>query len=109
MPDRSDESGEQEYWAEVRQILLKIWDPILVSEVCEVLGLENELDDEYDDYVGPVHTLLMGKRASAPEIEDWLNRAISGETSMPLNTWVKDRSFEAADALVALRSRVARL
>ena len=52
------------YHDAIRQILLKEWDPIGVSEI-------KEAQDEYDSYVGEIYKLLIARKPKH-EIFDYL-------------------------------------
>ena len=54
----------REYHHAIKEILLHEWDPIGVSRIPQA-------HDEYDSYVGEVHSLLI-RRASTEKIEELL-------------------------------------
>jgi hypothetical protein len=83
--------------ARIRDLLMREWDPIGVSEIP---GAE----DEYDSYIGKVYAMLMDQRANAEEIAAYLfNVAVSG---MGLSAYemLAESSVRAASGLIALRS-----
>jgi hypothetical protein len=51
-------------WQEIHDVLIKIWDPIGVSDV-------EAAQDEYDSYIGGIYSLLE-KGADAKTLEDHL-------------------------------------
>ena len=73
MSDRNQRAREIQ--ESIRQVLLRDWDPIGVSEVPEA-------QDEYDSYVGGVYRLL-ASRASEDEIIEHLYRIESDTMGMP--------------------------
>ena len=63
--------------AQIRKILLADWDPI---------GIRNEpgAQDEYDSYVGPLHTLLAGG-APPSKIAEHLAHIEDAEMGLPIS------------------------
>ena len=62
---------------QIRKILLEEWDPI---------GIRNEpgAQDEYDSYVGPLHTLLLGG-APPSKVADHLAHIEDAEMGLPIS------------------------
>ena len=73
MSDRNQRAREIQ--ESIRQVLLRDWDPIGVSDVPEA-------QDEYDSYVGGVYRLL-ASGASEDEIIEHLYRIESDRMEMP--------------------------
>lgn len=58
--------SKTEVYEAIRQVLFWDWDPVVVN-------YNDNLDDEYDSYIAPVHTVLVGSR-SEDELIDLLRR-----------------------------------
>jgi hypothetical protein len=82
--------------ARVRDLLMREWDPIGVSNVPEASG-------EYDRYVGEVYVMLMDQRATAEVIAAYLLDISTNYMGLSANQILAERSARTAAALVALR------
>jgi len=83
---------DQELLCIVGEVLHYIWDPIGVAGVPQAR-------DEYDDYVGPVFTLLRSG-ASDADISAYLEQIVVNRMGLPDR---KERSNEAASVLTDWR------
>ncbi len=86
--------------ARVREILMRDWDPISISDV-------EEAADEYDAYVGHAYVMLMDERASADAIAAYLFEVATDNMGLSADSAnLAERSGNAANALVALRAEI---
>jgi hypothetical protein len=60
-----DKAGSRRIRAEIRHVLLSVWDPIGVQD-------EPLAQDEYDSYLGDIYELLI-RRAPDSELADYLH------------------------------------
>ena len=81
--------------AEIREVLLKQWDPIGVAD-------EPNAQDEYDSYVGFVY-LLLRRGATSEEIATHLARVQELEIGLPADM---SEVRQVADALRAIDARL---
>lgn len=61
--------------AEIKRVLLEVWDPIGVKDI-------GEAQDEYDSYVGDVYDLLIGQ-ATDNELQTHLWRIVKERMELP--------------------------
>jgi len=71
--------------ARVREVLMRDWDPIGVSDVPEAA-------DEYDRYVGEVYVMLMDQRASVEAIADHLYRTSTEHMGLSSTEKLRNRA-----------------
>lgn len=82
---------------EIRTILLRDWDPIGVGELPEG-------QDEFDGYVGRVHSLLVSQ-PSEREVVEWLARVERESMGLPVSPERLRRIAEVAEKLLAVDVR----
>ena len=86
--------------AQVRNVLMREWDPIGVT------GIPGAAD-EYDSYVGKVYLMLMDRQTDAEDIEEkiaaYLFNIATNEMGLSAYEALAERSVSAAAALIALR------
>ena len=82
--------------ADIRQVLLKVWDPIGVKD-------EPYAQDEYDGYLGDVFELLTS-RASDDRIIEYLWQMVTEHMGLPSATMDDMRSTVAALRQIKLPS-----
>lgn len=80
----------------VRDILLRDWDPIGVSDIPEA-------KDEYDSYADTVFSMLINQKADTDEIASYLFR-VATERMRLADHGMAELCNRAATAVVALRS-----
>ncbi|MHA4733494.1 hypothetical protein [Ensifer adhaerens] len=80
----------------VRDVLLRDWDPIGISDIPEV-------KDEYDAYADVVLGMLINENATAEDIANYLFKIATEHMALP-NREIAKLSETAAAAIVALRS-----
>ena len=82
--------------AQVRDLLMREWDPIGVKDVPEA-------SEEYDSYVGEIYVMLMDERADTGAIESRLWEIATNHMGLTPGQWLKDRCSATASRLVGLR------
>lgn len=90
----------REVQIEIRAILLNDWDPIGVEDAPEG-------QDEYDGYVGRVHSLLLS-RPSEREVVEWLARVERESMGLLVSPERLRRIAEVAQKLLAVDVRLYR-
>lgn len=96
MSDGRNKYQSRENRARVRELFMREWDPIGVSE------LEN-FEDEYDRYVDKAYVMLMDEGASEQDITDYLYYIASEWMGLGERKELKERSQEVARILVSMR------
>ena len=82
--------------ARVRDLFMREWDPIGVSEIPEA-------SDEYDSYVAVAYVMLMARRASSDAIAAYLLDIATNHMGLSSQDGLAERCARTAAALVALR------
>jgi hypothetical protein len=82
--------------AQVREVLMRDWDPIGVAGVPEAA-------DEYDAYADKAYLMLMHDRATAEAISAYLFEIATSHMGLSRTGDLADRSARAANTLVAMR------
>jgi hypothetical protein len=85
----TDEDESRHIHAQIRHVLLNVWDPIGVRD-------EPNAQDEYDDYVGKLYELLITK-APDEELIDYLHWAAHDQ--MGFDAATKSDMLETVEAL----------
>jgi hypothetical protein len=80
----------------VREVLMREWDPIGVSDFAEA-------QDEYDAYVGKIYVMLMDDRASVGTIAEYLFDAATVHMGLSEESIEHEAAIRTAEVLVALR------
>jgi hypothetical protein len=80
----------------VREVLNQHWDPIGVTN-------DSPIDDEYDGYVGTIYVMLMDNRASATELEKYLQDTATGHMGLSNSDYLTERCATTAAILISLR------
>src|SRR5260221_12602998 len=82
--------------ARVREILMREWDPIGVTDVPEAA-------DEYDIYIGTVYVILMDQRATQEQIAAYLYDVTTNNMGSTGSSELAKGCENAAAALIAAR------
>jgi hypothetical protein len=90
-----DRSGQRSPMEVIRDVLLREWDPIGISDVIEA-------QDEYDNYVGPVYSILErgGTEESLFEYLWWVETQHMGLIGQ------REQTEHIAARLIALRNDI---
>ena len=96
MSNGQNKKIRQANWQLVQKVLNEHWDP---------LGVADQVDDEYDSYVGTTCHMLADRRASQRSIRDYLYMNATVSMGLPPSPRMVERCEQAADILVGLRSR----
>jgi hypothetical protein len=94
--DGRNKYQSRENRAKVREVLMREWDPIGVSDFPDA-------QDEYDTYVDKVYVMLMGERASAEMIAAYLFDVATVRMGSSNESIEHQAARRTAEALVALR------
>ncbi|SRR5579883_471857 len=78
----------------IRQLLLREWDPIGIAGVGP--------DDEYDEYVGRVYSMLTNEAATEPAIANYLHRVAIREMRLAETEDLAERTKSIAKVLASL-------
>jgi hypothetical protein len=84
----------QANWQLVQKALNEHWDPI---------GVADQVDDEYDNYVGTICRMLTDRRVSQRAIRDYLYTNATVNMGLTSNPHVVKGCEKAAAVLVGLR------
>ena len=96
MTHSRDKLRSRENRKRVRAVLMEHWDPIGVSEFPSA-------SDEYDAYADRAYIMLMDERASAANIEAYLNDIAANYIGLGLQQRLLDLSKTTAQILLDLR------
>jgi hypothetical protein len=79
----------------LRELFMREWDPIGVRDAPTA-------QDEYDNYIGEAHVMLMDKGATAEDMEGYL-RSVEDYMGLTQTRDRLDRRQRVAESLIALR------
>jgi hypothetical protein len=85
--------------ARIREVLLRDWDPIGVSNVPKA-------NDEYDAYLDEIYVMLMHDRADAAAVEAYLWEIATNYMGISPADWLSERCSETASRLIGLRPQL---
>ena len=86
--------------AMVRELFMREWDPIGVSDVPEA-------QDEYDTYAGKAYVMVMHEDASVEQVADYLYMIETEYMGLSGSAEVKDRARKVAASLIAMKPQFA--
>lgn len=95
-PRRIDKPESRRVRREIRNVLLKVWDPIGIMD-------EPSAQDEYDSYLGGVFELLV-RDASDDDIREHLQGIVTTQMGLAVNHFRVAETVKALRQIVILRN-----
>jgi hypothetical protein len=96
MPTGRNKYQSREARARIREIFMREWDPIGVSDAPEAA-------DEYDSYVAEAYVMLMDRRAAAEDLASYLFQIATQHMGLSATEDLARRSEQTAQTLVDMR------